>query len=211
MLGTQAQGTSASAGLAPQGFDFGQVAQQLAGAAAQALPGLIMGLLSAHPQVQQMRPQSANGLAPQSLINIGLQTPFGGGGFSLFDSAPQLSPQGFDFGQVAQQIAGAAAKALPGLIMGLLSANPQVQKMAPQNGGNLAPQSLFNIGLQTPFGGGGFSLFDASPQLAPQGFNFGQIAQQLVGTAAQQVSQQIPSIVSGILSSLSAAPRVGNA
>src|SRR5579884_1719056 len=136
MLGTQAQGTSASAGLAPQGFDFGQVAQQLAGAAAQALPGLIMGLLSAHPQVQQMRPQSANGLAPQSLINIGLQTPFGGGGFSLFDSAPQLSPQGFDFGQIAQQ---------------------------------------------------------------------------LVGTAAQQVSQQIPSIVSGILSSLSAAPRVGNA
>src|ERR1700722_6980777 len=83
------------AGVNPQGFDFGQLAQQIAGQAAQALPGLIMGLLSSNPVIApQMRAQSAS---PQG-----------------------VSPQGFDFGQLAKNIAGQAAHALPGLIMGLL-------------------------------------------------------------------------------------------
>ena len=124
-------GAKSQASVSPQGFDFGQFAQQLAGQAAQALPGLIMGLLAAHPTIgPQMRAQSAGpqGVSPQSLFNIGVQTPFGGGGFSMFEATPQagVSPQGFDFGQFAQQLAGQAAQALPGLIMGLLAANPAI-------------------------------------------------------------------------------------
>src|SRR5215471_20086323 len=158
-------------GVSPQGFDFGQFAQQLAGQAAQALPGLIMGLLAAHPTVgPQLRAQMAGpqGVSPQSLINLGFQSPFGGGGFSLFGATPQagVSPQGFDLGQFAQQLAGQAAQALPGLIMGLLAAHPTIgpqlraQSAGPQG---VSPQSLINLGFQSPFGGGGFSLFGATP------------------------------------------------
>jgi hypothetical protein len=120
-------GATPPAGVSPQGFDFGQFAQQLAGQAAQALPGLIMGLLSAHPTIgPQLRAQSA-GVSPQG-FNFGIQTPIGGIGFGLSGAAPQVgvSPQGFDFGQFAQQLAGQAAQALPGLIMGLLSAHPTI-------------------------------------------------------------------------------------
>jgi hypothetical protein len=52
-------GAAPSAGVSPQGFDFGQFAQQLAGQAAQALPGLILGILSAHPTTQQSSTGSA--------------------------------------------------------------------------------------------------------------------------------------------------------
>ncbi|HTR14467.1 MAG TPA: hypothetical protein VMI72_14740 [Roseiarcus sp.] len=151
-----AQGAT-PAGVAPQGFDFGQFAQQLAGQAAQALPGLIMSVLSAQPQ---LRAQSA---APEG-----------------------VSPQGFDFGRFAHQLAGQAAQALPGLIMGLLAAHPTIgPQLAAQSAGpqGVSPQSLLNI--QTPFGGA--SLFGATPQagVSPQGFDFGQFAQQLAGQAAQ--------------------------
>jgi len=182
----------------PQGFDIGQIAQQVAGAAAQALPGLILGLLSAHPQ---LKTQSASaGVSPQGLFNFGVQTPFGGGGISLFGAQPQVSPQGFDIGQIAQQVAGAAAQALPGLILGLLSAHPQLKAQS----AGVSPQGLFNLGVQTPFGGGGMSLFGANPQLLPQGFDLGQLAQQISTT----IAQQIPTVLSGILSTLSASPRV---
>jgi hypothetical protein len=189
-------GAAPSAGVSPQGFDFGQFAQQLAGLAAQALPGLILSLLSAHPTIgPQMR---AQGVSPQSLINLGLQTPFGGGGVSLFGAAPSagVSPQGFDFGQFAQQLAGQAAQALPGLILSLLSAHPTIGPQMRVQG--VSPQSLINLGVQTPFGGGGVSLFGAAPSagVSPQGFDFGQFAQQLAGQAAQA----LPGLILGILS-----------
>jgi uncharacterized membrane protein len=165
---------AAPQGFSPQGFDFGQFAQQIAGRAAQALPGLIMGLLAAHPVVgQQVRAQSA---APQA-------------------AAPQgFSPQGFDFGQFAQQIAGQAAQALPGLIMGLLSANPMV-------GQQLRAQSVAPQGAAPP----GFAPQGFAPQgFAPQGFDFGQFAQQIAG----QVATTLPSVIMNILSSR---PMVGSA
>ena len=189
-------GAAPSAGVSPQGFDFGQFAQQLAGQAAQALPGLILSILSANPTIgPQMR---AQGVSPQSLINLGLQTPFGGGGVSLFGAAPSagVSPQGFDFGQFAQQLAGQAAQALPGLILSLLSAHPTIGPQMRVQG--VSPQSLINLGVQTPFGGGGVSLFGAAPSagVSPQGFDFGQFAQQLAGQAAQA----LPGLILGILS-----------
>ena len=195
-------GAAPSAGVSPQGFDFGQFAQQLAGQAAQALPGLILSLLSANPTIgPQMR---AQGVSPQSLINLGLQTPFGGGGVSLLGAAPSagVSPQGFDFGQFAQQLAGQAAQALPGLILSLLSAHPTIGPQMRVQG--VSPQSLINLGVQTPFGGGGVSLFGAAPSagVSPQGFDFGQFAQQLAGQAAQV----LPGL---ILSLLSANPTIG--
>ena len=176
--------------ISPQGFDFGQFAQQIAGQAAQALPGLIMGLLSANPMiVQQARPQS---FAPQS-------------------AAPSsfMTPQGFDFGQLAQQIAGQAAHVLPGLLMGLLSANPVVgPQLRAQSAAapGVSPQSLLNLGVNTPFGGGGISLFGSAPTagVTPQGFDFGQLAQQIAG----QVATTLPSVIMSILSSR---PMVGSA
>ena len=175
-------GGSAGGGVSPQGFDLGQFAQQLAGQAAQALPGLIMGLLSAHPTIgAQVRAQSAS---PQG-----------------------VSPQGFHFGQFAQQLAGQVGPMLPGLIMGLLSAHPTIgaqvraQSASPQG---VSPQSLFNVGINTPFGGGGISLFGASPAagVSPQGFDLGQFAQQLAG----QVGPMLPSLIMGLLS---AHPTIG--
>jgi hypothetical protein len=57
-------GTNPQADVTPQGFDIGQFAQQIAG---QAVPGLIMGLLSAHPQ---LRAQSAG---PQGVAAVPVQ------------------------------------------------------------------------------------------------------------------------------------------
>jgi hypothetical protein len=243
-------------GVAPQGFDFGKLLENIAGQAAQALPGIIMGLLSADPTIgPQVR---AQGVAPQSLVNFGFQTPIGGGGISMFDAAPSagVTPQGFDFGGLLKTVAGHAAQMLPGLIMGLLSADPVIgpqlraQGVAPQSLINIgllgagpsagvapqgfdfgsllkkavqvlpgvvmallaadpvvgpqlkaqgvAPQSLFNIGVQTPFFGGGLSMFDAppSPGVTPQGFDFGKLARQL----AEEAAKAIPGIITSLLS-----------
>jgi hypothetical protein len=111
--------SSSPGGVAPRDFDVGQFAQQLGGAVAQALPGVIMSLLSAGPQ-------QGGSVKPQGLVDIGIQTPIGGGGFSLFGAGPgAVAPRGFDVGQFAQQLGGAVAQALPGVIMGLLSAGPK--------------------------------------------------------------------------------------
>jgi hypothetical protein len=50
----------------------------------------------------------------------------------LFGSTPSpgVTPQGFDFGQLAQQIAGQVAPMLPGLIMSVLSSRPTVGSQA---------------------------------------------------------------------------------
>jgi hypothetical protein len=188
-------------GVSPQGFDFGGFAQQIAGQAAQYLPGIIMSLFAAHPVVGPAVRQQ-QGVAPQGFQ---LQTPLGGFGWS--SAAPQLggggvSPQGFDFGAFAQQIAGQAAQALPGIIMSLFAAHPVVGPALRQQG--VAPQGFQ---LQTPFGGFGWS--SAAPQLggggvSPQGFDFGAFAQQIAGQAAQALP--------GIIMSLFAAnPVVGPA
>jgi hypothetical protein len=201
-------------GYSPQGFDLGHLAQQIAGQAAQVLPGLIMGLLAAHPTLgPQMRAQAAGmqGLSPQSLFNFGVQSPIGGLGFSLFGANPQagLSPQGLDWGQLAQQIAGQTAQALPGLIMSILAANPMLgtqmraqgmmpqgmmpQGMSPQG---MMPQAAYNQGFQSPMGGGGVNMFGANPQgwMAPQGLDLGQLAQQIAGQAAQA----LPGLIMGL-------------
>lgn len=207
-------GTQSGAGVAPQGFDLGSIINTVAGGVAKALPGLLMGLLSSQPQLQQLAAQGgASGVAPQSLFNLGINTPFGGAGIGLFDNKPQfgaqagagVSPQGFNLGDIISTVAGGAIKVLPGLLMGLLSAHPQLQQLAAQGGtGGVAPQSLFNFGVNTPFGGVGLGLFDNKPQfggqagagVAPQGFDFTNI----LNTIAQTAAQALPNLISGLLS-----------
>lgn len=131
-------GMQPGAAVSPQGIDFSAILNTVAQTAAQALPGLLMSLLSAHPQIQQLARQG--GVNPQSLLNIGINTPFGGAGLGLFGNAPQfgtqqgaaVSPQGFDFASILNTVAQSAAQALPGLLMSLLSANPQIRQMAAQ-------------------------------------------------------------------------------
>jgi hypothetical protein len=184
----------------PQGFNLGNLLKDVAGTAIKVLPGLLMGLLESHPV---LGPQlKAQGVSPQSLFNIGFQTPIGGGGFSLFDAAPQaggVNPQGFNFGNLLKDVANTAIKALPGLLIGLLSSHPVLGPQLKAQG--VSPQSLFSIGLQTPFGGGGISLFDAAPQasgVSPQGFDFGKLLQQIGDEAAKA----IPGILNGIVQQL---------
>lgn len=218
-------GAQAGAGVNPQGFnfDFSNIIKTVAQGAAQALPGLLMSLLSAHPQLQQLTRQGGAGaLAPQSLINFGANTPLGGIGIGLFDNKPQVgmqpgagavagfSPQGFnfDFSNIINTVAQTAAQALPGLLMSLLSSHPQLQQLAGQAnaGGSLAPQSLINIGANTPLGSLGIGLFDNKPQLgtqfgagvAPQGFDFGDI----IRNVAQNAAQALPNLLTNVLATL---------
>ena len=208
-------GAQYAAGVAPQGFDFGQIISTVAQTAAQHLPGLLMSLLSAHPQFQQLARQTG-GVNPQSLFNVGINTPIGSAGIGLFDNKPQLAgqygagvaPQGIDFGQIFSTVAQGAVQVLPGLLMSLLSAHPQIQQLARQTGG-VNPQSLFNVGINTPIGSAGIGLFDNKPQfagqygagVAPQGFDFGQI----INTVAQSAAQALPGL---LMSLLSAHPQV---
>jgi hypothetical protein len=143
MTTTQSQGfpssgnTAPSGGVSPQDFDLGAIVTTVAQGAAQVLPGLIMSLLSAHPQIQQLSKQgAAGGVNPQSLINLGLSTPFGGGSVGLFGTNPQMgaqqsagvSPQGFDLASIAQTVASAIAPQIPAIVssaMGQLFGNQQ--------------------------------------------------------------------------------------
>ena len=142
--------------LTPQGFNFGQFAQHVAPIAGQviqhALP-LIFSLLAAQPQIQA---QSA--------------------GVSPFGAAPQLTPQGFNFGQFAQHVAPIAGQviqhALP-MIFSMLAAQPQLQAQS---------------AAVSPFG--------TAPQLTPQGFNFGQFAQHVAPIAGQVIQHALPLIFS---------------
>jgi hypothetical protein len=193
-------GASPGNGVAPQGIDWGALLQQVTSQAVQALPGLVAGLLSSHPVIgPQLR---AQGVAPQSLLNLGFQTPFGGGGIKLFDAAPGaggVNPQGFNFGHLLKDVAGQAVKAVPGLLFGLLSSHPVLGPQLQAQG--VTPQSLINIGLQTPFGGGGIGLFGAGPQangVNPQSFDFGKLLQQVGDEAAKA----IPGILNGIVQQL---------
>ncbi|WUR11254.1 hypothetical protein E7V67_016205 [[Empedobacter] haloabium] len=183
------QAYAAGPNVAPQGVDIGGIVGAVAQHAVQLLPGLLMGLLSAHPQLQGARPGvtpqsfSVNtllggfsvsdskpqlgvagngaGVAPQS---FSFYTPIGG--FSVAENRPQLgsngaglAPQGIDFGSILGTIANGAAQALPVLLTGLLSAQPQVQ------------------------------------QLQAQGIDFGAIARTVAGA----IAPQIPAIANGVL------------
>jgi hypothetical protein len=169
-----------AAGLTPQGFDFGQIAQQIAGQVLPVLPGLVLGVLSAHPTIgAQLRSQSAllPGFPPQTSFGIGVNTPLGGAGFGLSGATPTpgFMPQGFDFNQIAQQIVGQLLPVLPGLILGVLSAHPTI---GPQLRGQVtAPQAATPVGF------------------APQGFDINQLVQQIVKTA----TSLIPTLISSVL------------
>jgi hypothetical protein len=174
-------GATPSLGFVPQGIDFGQIAQQIASQVLPILPGLVLGVLSAHPVIgPQLRGQSA---APQAAV------PFG------------LTPQGFDPSQLVQQVLKTALPLLPVLITSLLSAHPalapqyQAQSALP----GLAPQSLFNFGVNTPTGGAGIGLFGAAPSAGngPQGFDVNHLTQQIAG----QVVPILPGLITSILSS----------
>ncbi len=193
-------------GVAAQGLDLGSIFRSVAQRAAQALPGLLTQLLSADPQVQQLAQQG--GVNPQGLFNFGVNTPFGGAGLSMFGNTPQLggqqiaqqwpgqqaqqnqqagalAPQGFDIGHIFRSVAQRAAQALPGLLTQLLSADPQLQQIARQGSAGVAPQGLFNFGVNTPFGGAGLSIFENTPQVGGQ-----QGAQQGAQQGIQQGAQQ---------------------
>jgi hypothetical protein len=132
--------------LSPQGFNFAQFAQHAAPIAAQVVQHVlpvIFSLLAAQPQLQA---QSA------------AASPFG--------AAPQLTPQGINFGQIAQHVAPVAGKVLetaPPLILGLLAAQPQLQSQP-----------------------AGVSPYGAAPQLTPQG-----LVGNLIGGLAPGLGQGI--------------------
>jgi hypothetical protein len=164
--------------LSPQGFDLGQV---LGDVVRTAIP-IVLSTLSASPQ---MKPQSAGPLSPQFSIGGGLTV----NPFNASPQGAQLSPQGFDLGQVLSDV---VRTAIP-IVLSALSASPQVK---PQSAGPLSPQ--FSIG-----GGLTFNPFNASPQaaqLSPQGLDFSQVLGDVVRTALPIV-----------LSTLSASPQMGGA
>jgi hypothetical protein len=165
------------AGFSPQGFDFGQVTQQIAAQILPILPGLVTSVLSAHPTIgPQMRAQT---FAPQSPFNFGVNTPLGGTGLGLFGAAPQ----GTDFGQVAQQIAGQVIPILPGLVLGVLSAHPVIGPQLRGQGASPPGASPFNV--------------------MQQGYDPNQLVQQIVKTA-------VPLLPIFITSLLSAHPGLGS-
>jgi len=184
----------------PQGFDLGSIVNTVVQDAAQTLPGIIGSLLSAHPQIQQLARQGtlAGALNPQSLY----------GGLNVFAARPQfapfsaqpygtVSPQGFDFGNIVGTVAQGAAQVLPGLLMSILSAHPQIQQLARQGtyAGGINPQSLY---------GGGLNMFENRPQfawqqgvgVAPQSFDVGSI----INTVAQGAAQVLPGLLANLLS-----------
>jgi len=177
--------------VSPQGFDFGSIVGTIAQGAAQVLPGLLMSLLSAHPQIQQLARQGTyGGVNPQSLY---------GGGLNMFENRPQFAwqqgagvqPQSFDFNNIVTTVAQSAAQVLPGLIASLLSAHPQIQQLARQGHGLGFGQGHIQ-GQAT-----GYNLNQwGNAGLAPQGFDVGAIAQNI----ASIISPQIQGIVGGVMS-----------
>jgi hypothetical protein len=174
-----AQGQGLAQGISPQGVDLGSIVNSVSQCAAQALPGLLMSLLSAHPQIQHLarqggvaaiganqqnlyglgaNPQSLYGYGSnaQSLYGHGANAPWGG--LNAFNARPQfigqpnlnLAPQGSDLVGIVDSVAQSAAQALPGLITSLLSAHPQVQPMLRQ--GNWATGGVNHA--QNLFGAG---------------------------------------------------------
>lgn len=222
MVTSQYQGSQASSagiminGIMP-GLDPNYTASVVQ-SATQELPGQIISVLSANPQIQQFARQGGNaaaGVNPQALFNLGV---------SLFDNKPQIggqyggvssvSPQDFDIGNILNTIAQTAAQVAGQAIIGMLSSNPQIQQLQQlarqggNTGGNAAgsvnPQSSFNLGASTPLGNVTIGLFDNKPQIggqyagaiAPQDFNIGNI----VGAIAQGAIHALPGILIGMLS-----------
>jgi hypothetical protein len=204
----------AQPGFAPQGIDFGSILRFVAEGAARVLPGLLMSLLSSHPQLQQLARQGGAGAASpqgwsqgwsQGLYNVGQGTPFGNAGVGIFGNAPQagagVTPQGFDFGAVLQTVVQAVAQTLPGLLLSLLSSHPQIQQIARQAGGGINPQSIGIPGI-----GAGIGLFpNQAAGMLPIGGGAQQGFDDVLNTVAQGVAQAIPGL---LLSLLSANPQV---
>jgi hypothetical protein len=186
----------------PQGIEFAHIAQQVAGETAQVLPGLISGLLWSHPQIRQQTLQSATsspfgygmqgvngfgwpgvsslqgqfGFTNQQSFNPGMQTFFGG-----------ISPQQQNIvGQIAQEVAWAAAQALPVVISGLLSSHLQLRQQNMQFGNSW--QQAYEV--PSSFSTYGISPFQALNTTPFQTQNIGQIVQQaLAHQLGQQTSQ----------------------
>jgi hypothetical protein len=171
-------------GVNPQGFDFGQILSQITSQIVPALPGLVMGLLSANPAIgAQVRTESA--------------TPFATG-------PSGVSPQGFNLGHLAQQIVGHVAPMLPGLIFSVLSTDPNVASQLRTAGATVQPFPNY-ASSSTPVGGTGFGTFGSVPGVgvSPQGFDLGHLAQQVS-------SQLLPALPGLIASLLATNPTIGS-
>jgi hypothetical protein len=206
------------AGVSPQGFDLSTVVNSVAQSAAQALPGLLHSLLSAHPQIQQIARQGA--INPQNQFSFGANQQFGDGGFNAFNrsqfygqqnygqQSAGVSPQGFDLGAIVNSVAHSAAQALPGLLLSLLSAHPQIQQIARHGGatfGGVHQQGLFGAGANTPFSAGGLNIFDNNRSQFGGQQNTGAASQgvdlnAIVNSVAQSAAQALPGLLLNLLS-----------
>ncbi|QUS38204.1 hypothetical protein RPMA_04575 [Tardiphaga alba] len=102
----------------PLGFNFGKILKDIADQAIRMVPGLLIGALSTHPVLgPQLKSQ---GVSTQSFISAGINLPFLSGGFSVFDSMPGVSPQGFDLDALLGIVTDEAKRAIPNIVNGLL-------------------------------------------------------------------------------------------
>lgn len=189
--------------LSPQGWQ--QVATEVAGAAAQVLPTLVMHLFAAHPQVQRLMSQSGGQYpaqqtdgqpaSPQStappqfaLQNLGDLTKVDWGNaahvagqlvhaFTPLSAQPQLAPQGLTGIPAAIDIAGQLWRGLQGQ-----SAQPQV----PPASGRISPERP----VYMPPG--------VLSQFAPQSLDFGTMFKGI----GDGLAAQIPAIVQGVTSGI---------
>ncbi|HAT31102.1 MAG TPA: hypothetical protein DCW29_09700, partial [Janthinobacterium sp.] len=120
-------------GMAAHGIDVANMIDTIVQTAARVLPALLLGTLAAQQPIQQANRQAGvigAGANPHSLFGA---APPAGVGLNLFNApqfgAPQLAAApGIDIGAIVQSVAQATAQALPALIIGLLSAHPQIQQ-----------------------------------------------------------------------------------
>lgn len=193
-FGNSSSAQPASSQLGPEGLNIGDIV----GKALQVAIPVVIGLLQNQPQPQAGAQGQPAGASPQinpQSFNLGLQTPFGGGGMAIASNQPQIGPQGFDLSAFLQQAVGQVSSTviaqLPNLIngaLGALAAQPQLQQMSAGPGGQLSPQSFF----------GSIGHF------------LGNAAQTVGHAVVGQVAQQLPHIVQGaVLSFLSANPQLG--
>jgi len=170
-----------SGGTAPLGFDLGDIVRDITKEAVKVLPGVVLALLTTNPTLSaQFKSQSTS---PQ-FISVGIK---------LFNDTPNLDPMGLNFGKLLKGIADQALSMVPGMLIGLLSANPAVKQQLRVQG--VSAQSLINIGIDTPFGSGTFGVLDALPGVSAQGFDLDQLIDIVTGEA----KRAIPTIVNGLL------------
>ncbi len=190
---------SSTQGLGMQGQGQGQLSPQnwmdIVGKVAQVAVPVILSVLQSNPQLAQGGGMQAQSAGPGQQASAQLNP---------FSAGPQqqgpLQQQSI-FGDVGRFLGGAGqqivstvtqhvAQQLPNIITGLLSslaASPQLRGMSAGPGGQISPQSFFGD-IGTWLGGA---------------------AQTIGNAAAQQVAQQLPNVIGGLLSSLESQPQQG--